>query len=217
MARGDLPALVGLDVADPPERWRGLGFSLTDDGAAQIGTVHIRFGSRSGAGRGLTGWTLAAAQVPPDLDGIPTTRAASARAVAAEHPNGAVRIDHVVVATPDLDRTLRALSETGLKVSRVRETGQEGPRARQAFLWAGDVILEVVGPDRPAAGGPAVLWGLVVVTTAMQRLVETTGGLVGEIRPAVQPGRMIASVQRDAGLSVPLAFMSPHEPAADGL
>jgi hypothetical protein len=38
--------------------------------------------------------------------------------------------------------------------------------------------------------------------------------VIGEIRDAVQPGRRIATVPREAGLSFPLAFMTPHPAAA---
>jgi hypothetical protein len=36
------------------------------------------------------------------------------------------------------------------------------------------------------------------------------GPQVGEPHDAVQPGRRIASVRRDAGLRAPLAFMTPR-------
>jgi hypothetical protein len=35
---------------------------------------------------------------------------------------------------------------------------------------------------------------------------------VGDIRPAVQPGRRIVTVKRSAGLAVPLALMSEDVP-----
>ena len=112
------------------------------------------------------------------------------------HANGALDLDHVVVATPDVDRTLAALTAIGLEVSRRRETGLDGPRAQQAFLWSGDLILEVAGPKTPSGDGPASLWGLVVVCERLDGLAELTAGAVSEPRTAVQPGRMIAPVRR---------------------
>lgn len=210
MSRGDLPALARLDIADDPGTWTRLGFTVGADGTTRVGDVELHFGG-AGAGRGIIGWGLrGAAALPPQIDGIPTVAAQGPAGASARHANGASGIDHVVVATPDLDRTLAALRATGLAVSRVRDTGQPGPRARQAFLWSGDVILEVAGPHDPEGDGPAMLWGLVVVTPEVDALPARTDGLVGSIRDAVQPGRRIAPVRREAGSSVPLAFLSPH-------
>ncbi len=210
MPRGDLPALVRLDVADEPDVWRRLGFTVADDGTTRVGDVTLRL-TGSGSGTGITGWALSGpAGLPAHVDGIATDAAAGAAGAAPAHPNGARRLDHVVVATPDLERTLSALRAIGLQVSRVRDTGLPGPRARQAFVWSGDVILEVAGPQEPAGEGPASLWGLVVVTDDIDALPARTGQAVGEARDAVQTGRRIAPVRRAAGSTVPLAFMTPH-------
>jgi hypothetical protein len=40
--------------------------------------------------------------------------------------------------------------------------------------------------------------------------VAALGDNVGETRPAVQPGRRIATLRRGAGLSVPVALMTPQ-------
>lgn len=209
MARGELPALAGLDVADPPELWRKLGFTVAEDGTCAVGAVELRL-LGSDRGRGLVGWALRAhAPLPDSLDGIPTrtlTPGAAARAQAQPHPNGAVGVDHVVVRTPDLQRTLAALEAAGFGLRRIREAG---PGLRQAFLWAGDVLLEVAGPPEPSGDEPASLWGLVVVA----RDLSLAGGALGSVRDAVQEGRLIATVRRELGSSVPMAFMTPHERA----
>jgi hypothetical protein len=41
--------------------------------------------------------------------------------------------------------------------------------------------------------------------------VELLGAHVGPIRPAIQPGRRIATVRRSADLAIPLALMSARE------
>ena len=48
MARGGLPALASLTVADPPEVWRELGFAMGEDGSCVIGGVRLRVRVRPG-------------------------------------------------------------------------------------------------------------------------------------------------------------------------
>jgi hypothetical protein len=145
-----------------------------------------------------------------DLDGLATVPSgAPDRPPAPEHPNGAVRVDHVVVATPDVDRTLHALRAAGMEVRRERDAGAS---RRQAFLWVGDTILEVVGPREAEGDGPARFWGLVVVVSDLDAACGRLGALASEPRDAVQPGRRIATVRREAGLGAALALMSPHTP-----
>ena len=72
--------------------------------------------------------------------------------------------------------------------------------APMAFVRFGPLIVEVV-----EAGGQARFWGLTVTVPDVDALA---GPLLGSVRPAVQPGRRIATVRREAGLSVALALMS---------
>jgi len=211
MGRGDLPALAGLDIADPPDVWRRLGFTVAADGTCVVGTVTLRMLGEQ-AGEGIVGWTLrpGAAPLPALVDGIPTTAGDSAPAAPTAHPNGALGLDHVVVHTQDLRRTLSALEGTGMEVRRIREAR---PDLHQAFLWAGDVLLEVAGPPAPSGDDPARLWGLVVVAPDLDLLAALPAEPLGSVREAVQPGRRIATVRRELGSSVPLAFMTPHRPA----
>jgi hypothetical protein len=39
--------------------------------------------------------------------------------------------------------------------------------------------------------------------------VASLGDRVGEVRDAIQPGRRIATLRRSAGLSLPVALMTP--------
>lgn len=209
MARGGLPALASLTVADPPEVWRALGFRVGEDGACRIGGVRL-VAAGPQAGSGITGWGLRSATPLPDsIDGIATQTIPAGAPVPADggHPNGAASLDHVVVHTPDLPRTVAALEGAGLEVRRVREVS---PELHQAFLWAGDVLVEVAGPPEPAEDGPASLWGLVVVAPDLAPFAALPGDRFGEIRPAVQPGREILPATRAAGTSTRLAVMTPH-------
>jgi hypothetical protein len=208
------PTIDELALADEPERWRALGFSVPD-GCCLIGTVRLRLIGRA-AGRGIVGWSLRAVR-SVNLDGLATTRSlAPTRAVAAAHPNGVVALDHIVAMSPELDRTVLALQSAGLKLRRIRELPTPAGAPRQAFFRLGEEILEVVQePDRAAvedARGDrrARLWGLAFTVEDLDSAVERFGADSGPVHPAVQRGRQIATLRRSAGLAVPVALMSPR-------
>jgi len=194
------PSLRQIAIPSAPEAWAALGFRVDGD-ACRIGRVDLDL--RPGEGR-RPGWTLAAPAGGPDaIDGIPTRweqLSPAGPGAGDEHPNGVSGVDHVVVTTPDLDRTLDALAAAG---AGVRRTAERGGR-RQAFLWLGPVICEVVeGGEEPAR-----LWGVSLVAEAPERF--------GRVRDAVQPGRRIATIGRDAGLGIAVAVMTPHVRAGVG-
>jgi hypothetical protein len=195
--------LTELALGGSVEPWEGLGFASHDD-VVRIGAVALRF---SGSGpAGITGWTLAGASVD-DIDGLSTRAGEPAADEPPEHPNGALRLDHVVVFTPDLERTFVALKAAGLDLRRVREAGSPEHPISQGFYRLGEVILEVVGDVEPE--GPARFWGLVVIVEDLDALAARLGDDLGTVREAVQPGRRIATVSDRAGLGVPVAFMTP--------
>jgi hypothetical protein len=140
------------------------------------------------------------------IDGL-AVHASDAAADSGTHPLGAIAVDHVVARTPDLERTLGALQDAGLDLRRVRDAG---PDARQGFFNLGTAILEVAGPREPAGDGPASFWGLVLVVEDLDAAVQRLGDLAGTPRDAVQPGRRIATVRREAGLGTAVALMTPR-------
>ena len=203
-----------LAVADRPERWTAASFAVHDS-CCQLGSVRLRFaGPRQEAGAGILGWSLRGI-ASVELDGLPTTRSQSPPPPPpGAHPNGAVAVDHVVVMSPALDRTVAALRAAGLDLRRVREQPTPAGAPRQAFFRLGEEILEVVqepdavlerdgGPDRPAR-----LWGLALRVQDLDRTLAALAPNVSPAKPAVQPGRRIATVRRSAGLAVPVALMS---------
>jgi hypothetical protein len=212
--REPAPTIDELVLADEPERWAALGFAVVE-GCCRLGRVRLRLAGRA-AGRGIVSWSLRAL-AGVDLDGLPTTWSRShVPALAAAHPNGALAIDHVVAMSPALDRSVCALEAAGLDLRTIREQPTPAGAPRQAFFRLGAEILEVVqepddvlerggGPSRPAR-----LWGLALSVEDLDRAVEALGPRVGSIRPAVQPGRRIATLRRSAGLAIPLALMSPR-------
>jgi hypothetical protein len=193
-----MPRAVEIVVGDSPQRWSALGFAVTA-GAIALGGVRIR---TAGGGPGIRSVGLAGL-VAERPDGLPLVRAGGAGPAAPEHPNGALAVDHVVALTDDLERTTGALEAAGLPLRRVRRP-PESPVA-QAFLPAGTLVVEVV-----QTGDAPALWGLVVVVADLDVVAARLGDALGTPRPAVQPGRRIATVRRSAGLSTELALMTPR-------
>ncbi len=55
----------------------------------------------------------------------------------------------------------------------------------------------------------ARLWGISFLVADMDATAAFLGDLLGTPRDAVQPGRRIATLRREAGLGPAIAFMSP--------
>jgi hypothetical protein len=205
------PTIDELAVADEPDAWLALGFELEGD-TCVVGDVRIRLAG-SDAGRGLIGWSLRDID-RTELDGLSTTR--SDRHAPSEppvHSNGVTALDHVVAITPALDRTVAVLQGAGLDLRRIGEEPTPAGAPRQAFFRLGATILEVVQEppeaiERGGADRPAFFWGLAFVAPDLDATVAGLGDRVSEVRPAVQPGRRIATLRRSAGLTVPVALMT---------
>ncbi|HEX5525952.1 MAG TPA: hypothetical protein VFX44_02000 [Solirubrobacterales bacterium] len=204
-------SIDALTVADSPQAWRDCGFDVEGEECV-VGDLRIRFAPEEG--RGLIGWALREI-ASLDLDGLPTARSDRPPPdVAPAHPNGVAALDHVVAISSDLDRTAAALTAAGLDLRRVREEPTPAGAPRQAFFRLGSTILEVVQEPPEAterAGGdrPAFFWGLAFVTPDLKRTAAFLGDRASDPRPAVQPGRQIATLRREAGLSLPVALMTP--------
>jgi catechol 2,3-dioxygenase-like lactoylglutathione lyase family enzyme len=205
------PTIDELVIAADPAAWSAAGFRV-DGGLCEVGSVRLRL-EGAGPRRGITRWAVRDAS-SLDLDGLDTVASDAAPAAGAAHPNGVVSIDHVVVLTPDLDRTVAVLEEAGFDLRRVREGATPGGSTRQAFFRTGELILEVVeAPEgtKIAADrdGPARLWGISFLVEDLDAPAAALGGALGEPRDAVQPGRRIATASKDAALGPAIAFMTP--------
>jgi hypothetical protein len=192
-----VPAIEALEIADEPSAWSAAGFRVEGD-LCRVSRVRLRLTGK-GAVRGIAGWTLG--------DG-------ESAEPAGPHRNGAVAVDHVVMLTPDLDRSVAELEEQGFDLRRTREGPTPGGSTRQAFFRAGEPILEVVqAPEGTSVardpGGPARLWGLAFTVEDIDEPARALGELLGTPRDAVQPGRRIATVRPAAGLGPAVAFMTP--------
>lgn len=196
--------LAALVVGDPAALWAELGFTL-QDGSCGVSGVRLVL---DGEGPGVCGWTFRGLPPVPDIDGAPLRGPIDqAPFPSPAHPNGVIGLDHVVLRTPDIDRTFAALGDLGFDLRRTREGEVMGARVRQGFFRVGPVVLEVVGPPERQGDGPARVWGLAFAAD-LDVLAAALGERLGPARDAVQPGRRIASLARDAGSTVPMAFLS---------
>lgn len=206
------PALLALSVADTPEAWRSAGFTVDPDGRCHVGSVTIAV-QPDPHGRGVTAWAFEDGGGGDDLDGLVTLiqdRATSGRPVEAPaHGNGTASIDHLVVTTPDFERTLATLADAGFELRRTRDGEAYGRAMRQAFFRMAEVVLEVVGPPEPSGDGPASFFGLAFTVEDLDATTTHLGEHLGTVKEAVQPGRRVATLRKTAGLTTAVAFMSP--------
>jgi hypothetical protein len=230
--------LLTLTVTDEPATWEALGFRV-EDIAVRLGTVTILCAGApldADNTKGIVEWTIGWApetiealglnpdDLPGDIDGVPTSAIVGAGTppVAPAHPNGVTTIDHVVVMTPDLNRTVAEFEALGIVCRRVREGASYGSKAmRQAFFWLGNpdgtddekVIVEVVGPDvldPDRANEPARFFGLALTSIDLEQSAAVIGEHLKPPTDAVQPGRKIATISSKAGSTVALVLMTPH-------
>jgi len=207
------PAAVTVaefEVADPPEPWSRAGFTVDADAVCRVGGVGIRLTGRVG-GAGLVGWSLRGVPADvTDVDGVPTMSRDAPRVSPATHPNGVVAVDHVVLLSPDVDRTVNALAGLGVRPRRERDGELGGQAIRQVFFRLGEVIVEVVGAPHAEGDGPATLWGLTYVVADVEATAKALGDRTSPVKDAVQPGRRITTLRhRDFGMSVRTALISP--------
>lgn len=198
-----------MTVGGPVEPWRDVGLVVDHDGLVPLFGTGIRIVADEPPG--LIGWALSGTALDAerhriDVDGLATEVVAPAVPRFAEHPLGAIGLDHVVIVTDRLERTSDAITRfTGAARKRVREVGE----IRQGFHRLGSLVVEIVEraglPD-----GPAAFWGLVLDVDDLAAAVDRLGPeRIGPATTAVQPGRSIATVRKEAGLGLPVALMTP--------
>jgi hypothetical protein len=199
-----------IAVADAPDAWARAGFNVDSDDVCRVGGVDIRLAG-SGRGTGVLGWSLRGLPdgSPDELDGIPTTRSTAVLSMPALHPNGVTDIDHIVLFSPDLGRTIQALAAIGVELRRKRDTQLGGRPIRQIFVRFGDVIIEVVGSPDAASEGPSTLWGITYEVANIDATAAYFGDRTAPVKEAVQPGRRITTLRHhELGMSVRSAMIS---------
>jgi hypothetical protein len=206
--------LTGLVVGDDPAAWAALGLPVAGD-RCTVGGVAIHLVGSDGP-RGLLGWELD----PPldaEVDGLPnaTGGAADSDAATATASTGrgyaVAAVDHLVVATPDLERTTSALTAVLGGARRTVDAARGDAGTRYRFWVLGTCVLEVIGPVSASASGddPARFVGLAFTAPDLEVFADVSS----DPRPAVQPGRTIATFRtREHDVSVPLAVLTPRPP-----
>ena len=199
--------LAAIDIGGDVDAWLAIGLVADDHGRIPFSNGALEF--VPGA-QGVVALSIECAdELPHEIDRIAVRPGAVVPAV--DHPIGVVEIDHVVVMTDSLERTSEGFATAlGLECRRIRETDT----VRQAFHRFADQggrrgsIIEIVESDRVRS--PA-LFGLVLNVADLDAAAARLGPeLVSAPKPAVQPGRRIATVRAGAGLGVALALMSPE-------
>lgn len=207
------PRVEWLALAGDPALWQSLGFVVTADGLLPLHGTSLRIDAPIGSAleptSGVTSWALSGldSESGTTIDGLATRVVPATAPVYADHPIGAIGLDHVVVMTPDLERTSAAIDlATGCELKRIREIGT----MRQGFHRIGPAGLIVELVERPEVPeGPAAFWGLVVNVADLDAACALIGpDRVSPPKDAVQPGRRIATVRSEAGLGLPVALMS---------
>jgi len=198
-----------LVIGGSRANWAQVGINFSQAGGFAIGEIELRIDEALPPG--LHSWALTNINSAiVSIDGIPTTGNVDNVRNDPSDAQGFVLtplgIDHVVVNTPDLERTSHALHEaTGAELKRIRDAGNG---VRQGFHRLGDVIIEIVSaPSMPA--GDASLWGFVLNVADVHEVAAYLGpDVLSPPKPAVQKNRLIATFRGAVGLGVPVALMS---------
>lgn len=199
--------LAALRIGGSTGPWVGFGFAVDVDGSIPLRNGALEFVRDE---LGMLGLGVAGLEHPPvDIEGIGVTVAQPVPPL--DHPNGAFEIDHVVLMTNSLERTSEAVEAAlGLPLRRIRETDT----VRQGFHRFADhqgtrgCIIELVENQRVQHTS---LFGLVVNVVDLDAVCQRWGAdAISEPKPAVQPGRRIATVRKHVGLGVPVALMTPE-------
>lgn len=185
------PVLSQIRVAADADSWAAAGFSVAAN-RALVGSVAVEFVEGNG---GIVDWVLTDADL-------------AAESRVSTHANGVTEIDHVVMLTPQLEDTIAALERDGIELRRMRE-GETGMGTyRQAFFRVGRPILEVVEAADMDGDAKPRFWGITFTTADIDAAAELLGDKLGRVKEAVQPGRRIATVRKEAGLGLPVALIS---------
>ena len=197
-----------LVIGDEPAAWERLGFAPGEDGAFALGGLRVRLAGRP-AGSGV---------IELRVDGLAAERPGRA-AAGRRRPGPDPAIGSRLLGCRVSPATARSRSTTSSS-SPTTATGRPLRSRRPAATSAGaasrpscrrrwrssasaELIVEVAAGGRPGA----------LLGRHDRRSPTSTrlaGPLLGAARPAVQPGRRIATVRRAAGLAVALAFMTPR-------
>src|SRR5215211_9254718 len=102
-------------LGDEASAWAPLGFAVAP-GGLRIGALELAL---TGEGGGVRCLEVDALPPTADVAGLPLADGPPPRGILpAAHPNGAVRVDHLVALTPRRDETVAALRTAGADLRR---------------------------------------------------------------------------------------------------
>lgn len=219
-ARLDGPGegLFGVAFATPDagalaEEWRAAGLSASDpqtgEGHAPDGTVR-RWRNVFLPPDEAMGLFFFAIEHQSDAGSRPVT-APGGPQEAALHA-----VDHVVVNTPDAERSIALFGKTmSIRLALDRDAPQWG--ARMLFFRLGGITLEVIerygkdGKRKADRSGDAAYWGMAFRATdvdAARARLAGQGSDVSETRTGRKPGTRVCTV-RDGTCGVPTLIIGP--------
>ena len=201
------PTIAELHVGDDPSAWERLGFCINEN-RSLIGRTEVVF---SDGPKGIHSWVLRNS-MPSQFGPIPTTFTENpVPNPSIAHPNGSIGFHHVVLMVPEFDIGKTALSNAGVHVEQGRPFGSTEKAMLRSAPKMGDIELELIGPESEDRSRHWQLWGLVVAVSDIDATSELLGDLLGQVKPAVQPHRRIATLKKEAELGVAVAFLGPKE------
>ena len=197
-----------LVIGGAPTGWEAIGIHFSNENRCLLADVSLRIDSTLAPG--LHAWSISEIDASTNqIDGIATSLATNAATPQVTPSSGfrphVVGVDHVVINTPNLQRTSDALAQlTGAPLKRTRDAGNG---VTQGFHKLGSVVVELVTmPTMPE--GPASLWGFVLNVQDLDGIAAHLGpDVLSPPKPAVQPGRRIATFRSAVALGVPVALM----------
>lgn len=218
-----MTTIAELVIGGSTDPWAAIGIHFSSDGCINAGNTWLHCNTQLPPG--LHSWVLCDAPhavsssaessiAESSIDGLATTyvddvpalNLASTDAASDSFQLTIVGVDHVVVNTPDPQRTSDALiGATGAPLKRVRDADNG---VQQWFHRLGGVIVEIVSPPQ-TPHGPAAFWGMVFTVDDLEAVFNHLGSdVLSPPKPAVQPGRKVATFRSAAGLGMPCALMN---------
>lgn len=191
------PQLTTLEVPASAEAWRRCGFDVPEDSVFAAGPVAVRLDA---AAQQVT------LRLSEPVEGLAFCEQADAPL--SIHPNGVTAVDHVVLATSRPEAAVAALVAAGAEVRGTRETELGGTRIEQRFLPLPGGMIELVSsgdwPESPA------IWGITFACSDPDAAAAAYPDLIPAPHDAVQPGRRITTIAREASLGTRVALISPR-------
>ena len=127
-------------------------------------------------------------------------------------PNGVIAIDHLMLLSPDLGRTVKSLAAIGAAAQGTRRRARRTAHP-PGVLPPRRVIIEVVGSSTTRAEGPSNLWGITCVVADIDATATFLGEHTTPVKDAVQPGRRITTLHhREFDMSVRTALIRRRPP-----